>query len=138
MSSGPSVLRTLMPHNTHTHTHTHHHFASRCKIRMQIIQGMLSKADYLYPKLEESESVSCLLCCAVLCLVAQSCPALCDSMDCSPPRLLCPWDFPGKNTGVCCHFFLQGIFPGLESLSLRSPALAGGFFSTTTIWETLP
>ena len=25
-------------------------------------------------------------------------------------RILCPWDFPGKNTGVCCHFLLQGIF----------------------------
>ena len=23
----------------------------------------------------------------------------------------CPWDFSGKNTGVGCHFFLQGIFP---------------------------
>ena len=22
-------------------------------------------------------------------------------------RPLCPWDFPGKNTGVGCHFFLQ-------------------------------
>ena len=22
----------------------------------------------------------------------------------------CPWDFPGENTGVGCHFFLQGIF----------------------------
>ena len=21
------------------------------------------------------------------------------------------WDFPGKNTGVCCHFLLQEIFP---------------------------
>ena len=28
-----------------------------------------------------------------------------------PARLLCPWDFPGKNTGVGCHFLLQGIFP---------------------------
>ena len=28
-----------------------------------------------------------------------------------PARLLCPWDFPGKNTGVGCHFPLQGIFP---------------------------
>ena len=27
-----------------------------------------------------------------------------------PNRLLCPWDFPGKNTGVGCHFVLQGIF----------------------------
>ena len=41
-------------------------------------------------------------------------------MDCSPlgsfvrgisqARLLCPLDFPGKNTGVGCLFFLQGIF----------------------------
>ena len=27
-----------------------------------------------------------------------------------PAKLLCPWDFPGKNTGVGCHFFLQRIF----------------------------
>ena len=26
------------------------------------------------------------------------------------PRLLCQGDFPGKNTGVGCHFLLQGIF----------------------------
>ena len=25
-------------------------------------------------------------------------------------RLLCLWDFPGKNTGEGCHFLLQGIF----------------------------
>ena len=28
-----------------------------------------------------------------------------------PTRLLGPWDFPGKSTGVGCHFLLQGIFP---------------------------
>ena len=28
-----------------------------------------------------------------------------------PTSLLCPWDFPGKNTGMGCHFLLQGIFP---------------------------
>ena len=27
-----------------------------------------------------------------------------------PTRLLCPWDSPGKNTGVGCHFLLQGNF----------------------------
>jgi len=27
-----------------------------------------------------------------------------------PTSLLYPWDFPGKNTGVGCHFLLQGIF----------------------------
>ena len=42
--------------------------------------------------------------------VAQSCPTLCDPIDCST-RLLSLWDFPGKSTGVGCHFLLQGIFP---------------------------
>ena len=28
-----------------------------------------------------------------------------------PTRLLCPWDSPGKNTGVGCHALLQGIYP---------------------------
>ena len=28
----------------------------------------------------------------------------------SPVTTLCPWHFPGKNAGVGCHFFLQGIF----------------------------
>ena len=28
-----------------------------------------------------------------------------------PARLLCPWEFPGKNTGVGCHALLQRIFP---------------------------
>ena len=41
---------------------------------------------------------------------AQSCLILCNSMDFSPPGLLCPWDSPGKNTGVGCHFLLQRIF----------------------------
>ena len=34
-----------------------------------------------------------------------------------PTRLLCPWDFSGKNTGVGYHFLLQGIFPTQESKS---------------------
>ena len=32
-------------------------------------------------------------------------------MDCSLPGLLWPWDSAGKNTGMGCHFFLQGILP---------------------------
>ena len=28
-----------------------------------------------------------------------------------PARLLCPWDSPGKNTGMGSHSLLQGIFP---------------------------
>ena len=61
------------------------------------------------------------LACSVLCLVAQPCPTLCDPMDCSPPVFLCPWDFPGKNTGVGWHALLQGVFPtqGLNPLLLH-------------------
>ena len=36
------------------------------------------------------------------------------------PRLLCPWNFPGKNIGVGCHFLLQGIFLTSDQ---ESPAL---------------
>ena len=32
-----------------------------------------------------------------------------------PARLLCPWNSPGKNTGVGSHSLLQGIFPSQES-----------------------
>ena len=28
-----------------------------------------------------------------------------------PARLLHPWNLPGKDTGVGCHFLLQGMFP---------------------------
>ena len=68
----------------------------------------------------------------------QSCPTLCDPMDCSlPSRLLCPWDSPRKNTGVGCCAFLQGNLsdPGTEPATLQSPALAGGFFTTSVTWE---
>ena len=49
--------------------------------------------------------------CTRIKIVTQSCLTLCDPMDCSPPGSLCPWDFPGKNTGVSSHSLLQGIFP---------------------------
>ena len=39
--------------------------------------------------------------------------------------------FPGKNTGIGCHFLLQGIFPSHG----MSPALAAGFFTTSATWE---
>ena len=43
-------------------------------------------------------------------LLLLSCPAASDSVRPhrrQPTRLLCPWDSPGKNAGVGCHFFLQ-------------------------------
>ena len=44
--------------------------------------------------------------------ICQSCPTLFGHIDCRRlTRLLCPWDAPGKTTGVGCHFLLQGLFP---------------------------
>ena len=46
-------------------------------------------------------------------LATKSCPTLVTSR--TVACLLCPWDFPGKNTGVGCHALFQGIFPTQES-----------------------
>ena len=53
-----------------------------------------------------------------------------------PTWLLYPRDSPGRNAGVGCHALLQRIFPdpGIEPVSLTSPALAGEFFTTSPIW----
>ena len=37
----------------------------------------------------------------------QLCPTLCNPIDGSPPGSPVPWDSPGQNTGVGCHFLLQ-------------------------------
>ena len=42
--------------------------------------------------------------------VTQSCPTLCDSMDCSQPGSV-HGDSAGKNTGMGSNVLLQGIFP---------------------------
>ena len=49
------------------------------------------------------------MCC---CLIAKSCLTLLQSQGLL--GFLCPWDFPGKNTGMGCHFLFQGIFPTQE------------------------
>jgi len=49
--------------------------------------------------------------CVCVCLVTQSCPTLCDPMDCSLPGSSVHGDSPGKNTGMGFLALLQGIFP---------------------------
>ena len=71
-------------------------------------------------------------------MCAQLCLILCDPMVCSSlPSLLYPWNFPGKNTGVGCHFLLQEIFPiqGLNPCLLywqvdSVPLVSLGWFSS--------
>ena len=53
-------------------------------------------------------------------LVPQSCPTLCNPMDCSlPGSSVCPWDSPTKKTEMSCHSLLQRIFPARR----RNPGL---------------
>ena len=58
-------------------------------------------------------------------------------MDCSLSGSSIHGDSPGKDTGVACHFLLQGHLPdpGIEPVSLLSPALTGWFFTTSATWE---
>ena len=74
------------------------------------------------------------VCCAKL---LQLCPTLCDPVDCSAPGLFVHGDSPGNNTGVGCHALFQGIFPTQEPslYLLTSPALTGGFFTTSAAWK---
>ena len=57
-----------------------------------------------------------------VCLVAQSCPTLCNPMDCSLPGSSVHEDSPGKNTGLGCHDLLQGNLPN-PGIKPRYPAL---------------
>ena len=68
----------------------------------------------------------------------QLCLTLFDPMD--PDRILCPWDSPGKNTGVGCHALLQGLFQtqGLNPCLLHLPVLASRFLTTSVMWEDSP
>ena len=64
------------------------------------------------------------------CLVTKSCTTLCGS---PPARLLPPWDFPGKNTGVGCHFPFQ-VSSNPRDWTYVS-WLAGRFFTTEPPWK---
>ena len=68
---------------------------------MSAIFYMLSRISHFkYKDRLKKETVSCL----VMSDSLQPCGLL-------PTRLLCPWDSPGRNTGVGCHSLLQRIFP---------------------------
>ena len=63
--------------------------------------------DFFLVKESKEMTVTC-------CVAVLSCLVMSDSLrphELQPARLLCPWNSPGKNTGVGCHALLQGIFP---------------------------
>ena len=74
---------------------TRHGTTDWFKIGKGVWQGCIVTLNF-YKEWSQSESE-----------VAQLCPTLCNPTD-WPTRLLCPWGFPGKNTGVGCHFLMPG------------------------------
>ena len=59
------------------------------------------------------------MCVCISCLVMYNCLCVHTLW---PYKLLCPWNSPGKNTGVGCHSLLQGDLPN-PGIKPRSPAL---------------
>ena len=66
------------------------------------------------------------------CLIAKSCPALCDPMDCSLPGSSVHGILQARILEWGYHFLLQGNLPnpGIKNVSPAWPALAGRFFTT--------
>ena len=99
--------------------------------------GLLNCRQILYHLSHQGNSCIFIMCVHVKSL--QLCPTLCNPMVCSPP-------------GPSVHRILQArimesvampssrdlLDPGMEPISLMSPALAGRFFTTSTTWEATP
>ena len=67
----------------------------------------------------------------ILCACMYVCSVL---SDCNPARFFCPRNFPGKNTGMGCHFLLQGIFV-FSSSFLSSPYFIRGLLFLSQLKE---
>ena len=63
------------------------------------------------------------------------CLTLCDPWSVAHPALR-SWNSPGKNTGVCCHALLQGIFLTRVNLVSCVFCTAGEFFTTESLGKT--
>ena len=78
-----------------------------------------------WPCCSHDLSISTTVHCVCVCVRVHVCPCVCvwvcayllshvwffcDPRGLQPTRFFCPWDCPGKNTGVGCHFLLQGAF----------------------------
>ena len=78
---------------------------SHTEARLLVGVGGVSSQHTFYPP-------SVLCCSPTVCvLAAQSCLTLVTSQtEPAMDSLLCPWNSPGKNTGVGCHFLFQGVY----------------------------
>ena len=87
-----------------------------------IISGLSNKIQLIYIPVLYQGCVVCVCVCACANARVQVHSVVSNSLwphGLWPIRLLCPWNFPGKNTGVDCHFLLQRVFL-IQELNLHS------------------
>ena len=73
-----------------------------------------------------------------MCSDAQSHPTLCDPVDCGPPGSSVHGSSQQEHrSGLPFPSSRDLPDPGIEPVSLASPALAGGFFTSSATWEAL-
>ena len=107
-----------------------------CRFKYAMIQGNVKTS----PRVFMPSLCACAQCIpGSVCMHAnqlQLCPALCDPMDCSPPGSSVH-GFPRQEyqRGLPCPPLGDLSDIGIEYVSLASLALAGRFFTASTIWE---
>ena len=90
-----------LPHCRQTLYHLSHQGSPLTKY------GELNDLAHSHRQVAPSDFTHVFSCCSF----TELCPSLCDLHGLQPARVLCPWNSPGKNTGVGSHSLLQGIFP---------------------------
>ena len=85
------------------------HSSSRCLCTRRHLQSRcLCTRRHLHFSIKSpGVSMSCVFACLISSVVSDAL----QPRGLQPARLLCPWESPGKNTGVGCRFLLQGVFP---------------------------
>ena len=114
-----SLTLGITPHPRPAHTHTHTHTPAPPHTLANL--SPLIRMPTLHCAVEYNVCA-----CSAASVVSDS------ATPWTPPaRLLCPWNSPGKNTGVGCHSLLQGIFPTQDGSHIScTPTLAGRLFTT--------
>ena len=114
-----------MTEHTHTHTHTHTHIHTYIHSILDLLPILVTTEQwveflevyhrfsfviYFIHSNTSSFKFQSIFCCHFQVLVASIMSDSLRSYGMQPSRLLCSWDFQGKNSRVGCHFLLQGIF----------------------------